>query len=148
MKITKVKSTLSGKMVAEGKPEGSVPLLVIRQGEDEGEGEGEVVIGSLKIISYFESLSPTPASIPRNEQLKFSKGTLSGQTLEEIAQIKEINILIEEATASFEHAAKKGSAMFAFLEKRDGEASKLSLNKCREILSTINSSSLISKPKY
>jgi hypothetical protein len=79
IKIAKVKSTLSGKMVADGKPEGSVPLLVI-QHEDgdrevdveeegggtyrEGKGEDKVVIGSLEIISYFEfivSSSPSPS---------------------------------------------------------------------------------------
>jgi hypothetical protein len=36
VKITKVKSTLSGKMIADGKPEGSVPLLVVRYEAREG----------------------------------------------------------------------------------------------------------------
>jgi hypothetical protein len=152
MKITKVRSTLSGKMIADGKPEGSVPLLVVRYEDGDGEGEGEgdgggggngkeedkVVIGSLEIIGYFESVfshdppTPTPTSLP--------KGTLSGQTPDQKAKINEMNILIEEATTSFENAARKGSAMFAFLEKRDREASRGSLEKCKEVLGTINES--------
>jgi hypothetical protein len=166
MKITKVRSTLSGKMIADGKPEGSVPLLVVRYEDGDGEGEGEgdggggrngkgedkVVIGSLEIISYFETLfsfptqshdppTPTPASIPSDEQLQLlARRTMSGQTPDQKAKIKELNILLDEATTSFENAARKGSAMFAFLEKRDREASRGSLEKCREVLGTINES--------
>jgi glutathione S-transferase len=132
MKITNVKSTLSGKMIADGKPEGSVPLLVVKYeareegGEGEGEGEDKVVIGSLEIIQYFESIfSHDPLA---------SISSMNSRTTEE----KSKNILIEEATTCFEEAARKGSAMFAFLQKRDAEASRVSLERCRKVLGTIN----------
>jgi glutathione S-transferase len=144
MKITKVKSTLSGKMIADGKPEGSVPLLVIRHGD--GEGEDKVVIGSLEIIEYFENLynhaDSSGPSQDRDTGLTFSneglKASMSGQTPDQKAEIKEMNILLEEATTSFENAARKGSAMFVFLEKRDREASRAALKRCREVLGVVN----------
>jgi hypothetical protein len=71
MKITKVKSTLSGKMIADGKPEGSVPLLVIQHEDGDGEvdveGEGGRKGGNWKFRDNLLFRIPrlrSPISIP------------------------------------------------------------------------------------
>ncbi|RDL42276.1 uncharacterized protein BP5553_02255 [Venustampulla echinocandica] len=117
--------TMSGlKMVAPGKPPGTLPILVT--------GPDEHIKQSIAIMEYFEDVCDNPES-----RFQQAAPSMRGKTPEERARTREIVLLAEEATTYFSTAAHKGNAMFALMEEQDPKSSRLAMESCRKTLKVL-----------
>uniref|UniRef100_A0A8H7KA78 GST N-terminal domain-containing protein n=1 Tax=Bionectria ochroleuca TaxID=29856 RepID=A0A8H7KA78_BIOOC len=125
IKITAVSFTLEGKMVAEGMPAGTVPVLKLP--------DGSFIRQSGAILQYFEELCDHPeADQPWQAELASlaDKTSMLGNSTAERARIRDMISLTEEACSYFGLACHKGSKLFEKFEKTSALASKLTLEYC------------------
>lgn len=85
------------------------------------------------IIEYFEDLCDAGTEEISND----ARPTMRGCMPDQRAKIKEILHLVDEATKHFEIASRRGSAMFALLEKQNTTASSDAFGACNQALETI-----------
>lgn len=133
IKITNVTITKDG-MVADGKPQGTVPILKLP--------DGAFIKQSVAILEYLEDICDHPdPSQPWQMQLskEATIGSMRGETFEERARTRDMLALADEASSQFGFACHKGSALFKDLEETSPVAAKLALEYCKKNLAKLES---------
>ncbi|KAH6682174.1 hypothetical protein F5X68DRAFT_263190 [Plectosphaerella plurivora] len=130
IKITSCSINNKGMMEAPGKPPGSVPILRLP--------DGTFIKQSVAILEYLEDVCDNPD--PTKEwQLQMAdaardRGSMRGETVQEVARTREILALADEASTLFGFACHKGSVLFVPIEQTSALAAKLVLEYCRKDL--------------
>ncbi|KFA66599.1 hypothetical protein S40285_08275 [Stachybotrys chlorohalonatus IBT 40285] len=129
VKITPVSVSASAKMVAEGKPEGTVPILKLP--------DGSFIKQSVAILQYLEEVCshPDPEEPWQGELAKLaSKESMLGISAKERARTRDMLSLADEATIYFGFACHKGSRLFENMEQMNPVASRFAFDSAKKNL--------------
>ncbi|KFA81123.1 hypothetical protein S40288_00972 [Stachybotrys chartarum IBT 40288] len=129
IKITPVSISASAKLVAKGKPGGTVPVLKLP--------DGSFIKQSVAILQYFEEVCshPDPEEPWQGELAKLaSKESMLGRSAKERARARDMLSLTDEATMYFGFACHKGSRLFETREQMSPLASRFAFESCRKSL--------------
>ncbi|PVH88977.1 hypothetical protein DL98DRAFT_159841 [Cadophora sp. DSE1049] len=135
LKITPVTvsaTETSMELVAPGKPPGTVPILVI--------GNGQFIKQSAAILEYLEDVCDSTSL--RNSEGNRGNGTsvlrpMRGSTADERAMTRDILALADEASTFFGFACHKGTSLFSSLESQSPMTAVIALEWCRRALEKI-----------
>ena len=132
IKITPASVTAEGKLEAPGKPPGTMPILVLP--------DGQAITQSLAIIEYFEDIIENPqeawqkelvASMPP-EKTRSMRGKQNDHL--ERARVREMLAIADEVTSLSTFGLHKGSKLFEAMEPTSAEASRLAFAHCERNL--------------
>ena len=129
-RITITPVTLDGiKMIAPGKPPGSVPILSL--------GNGRFIKQSVAILEYFEDICDEAQLSGKDIFGRQIAGSMRGKTAEEKARVREMLEIADEANTHFGVACHKGTALFSSLEPQNPEASTIAMDFCLKQLALL-----------
>ncbi|KAI1394722.1 hypothetical protein F4819DRAFT_249481 [Hypoxylon fuscum] len=120
IKITSVSISSSLEMTAPGKPEGTVPILVLP--------DGSSIKQSIAILEYLEDICSNPQSDWQEEIAAIANWSMVGEDSQERAITREILALADEVTILFELACRKGSNILTSIAIEPSSATAASMS--------------------